>query len=160
MKYPGVLTISIVFFCTAFNSISYADVRAVDKKVQVELLAPGYGELNFEVPKVGSYQLPVIRSAEDAKVLNTDNEYVTLHDTFNKKYTILSFMYTRCDDINGCPLTNVVFNRVKSQMAKTPELAKHMQLISMSFDPTNDTPVVLKKSVWVEWIIAIMKTMT
>jgi hypothetical protein len=54
MKYSSVLSISIVFFCTALNSTSYADVTAVDKKVQVELLAPGYGELNFEVPKVGS----------------------------------------------------------------------------------------------------------
>jgi cytochrome c peroxidase len=144
LKYSGVLT-GIVIFCAAFTSISYADVKAVDKKQQVQLLAPGYGDLSFEAPKVGSYQLPAIGKAKDAKVLNTDNEYVTFHDTFNKKYTVLSFMYTRCDDINGCPLTSVVFNRVKSEIAKTPELAKHMQLISMSFDPANDTPAVLKK---------------
>jgi len=144
MKYAGVIT-SIVFFCAAFDSVSYADEKAVDKQQQVELLAPGYGELSFDAPMVGSYQLPALGKAKDGKVLNTDNEYVTLHDTFNKKYTVLSFMYTHCDDINGCPLTNVVFNRVKNEMAKTPELAKHIQLISMSFDPKNDTPAVLKK---------------
>jgi len=143
IKYSGVLT-GIVFCSALLTSISYADVKAVDKQ-QVQLLAPGYGDLSFEAPMVGSYQLPAIGKAKDAKVLNTDNEYVTFHDTFDKKYTVLSFMYTHCDDINGCPLTNVVFNRVKSEMAKTPELTKRMQLISMSFDPKNDTPAVLKK---------------
>jgi len=126
-------------------SIGYADEQAVNKKSQVELLAPGYGELNFEVPKAGSYELPALGYAKDAKVLNIDNEYVTFHNTFNKKYTVLSFMYTQCDDVNGCPLTNVVFNRIVSEMEKTPELAKQMQLVSMSFDPKNDTPAVLKK---------------
>lgn len=144
MKYSGAIT-SIVFFCLTLISIGYADEQAVNKKSQVELLAPGYGELNFEVPKAGSYELPALGYAKDAKVLNIDNEYVTFHNTFNKKYTVLSFMYTQCDDVNGCPLTNVVFNRIVSEMEKTPELAKQMQLVSMSFDPKNDTPAVLKK---------------
>ena len=38
----------------------------------------------------------------------------------------------------------MVFNRIQHDGAKIPEVADNIQLISMSFDPDNDTPEVLR----------------
>jgi len=138
MSYSG-LKVSFFALTLLFTSYSWAE-----EKIQVELLAPGYGELDFEAPEAGSYKLPAFGSAHDATVLNVDGQHVNYHDMFKGKYTLLSFMYSRCDDINGCPLTHIVFNRIKQQVSKTPGLSNKMQLVSMSFDPENDTPAVLK----------------
>ncbi len=143
MKYLGA-KINVILFSIFLSSLSSAEEAAGDKKKQVELLAPGYGELDFEAPKAGSYKLPAFGFAKDAKVLNVDREEVSFHDLFKNKYTLLSFIYTSCNDVNGCPLTHLVFNRIKSLAEETPALAKNLRLISMSFDPKNDTPEALK----------------
>ncbi|MFK8068947.1 MAG: cytochrome c peroxidase [Gammaproteobacteria bacterium] len=143
MKYLGV-KVSVILFSIFLSNVSSAEIAAGDKKTQVELLAPGYGELDFEAPKAGSYKLPAFGFAKDAKVLNVEGEEVSFHDLFEGKYTLLSFIYTSCNDVNGCPLTHLVFNRIKSLAEETPGLAKNLRLLSMSFDPKNDTPAALK----------------
>lgn len=109
------------------------------------LPAPGYGELDFEAPRAGSYKLPVLGNAKNAKALDTNSENVYFHELFRGKYTLLNFMYTRCDDLNGCPLTHVVFSRIKDLAKKDPVIAQNLQMLSMSFDPSYDTPEQLKK---------------
>ena len=144
MTFPGIkVGIILLAFCSA---LSHAEevVPASEREVQVQLLAPGYGALNFPLPKAGSYSLPAFGDAADARVLNADGEYVNYHDIFKGKYTLLSFIYTRCTDVNGCPLSHLVFNRVQSEGNKIPAIADNLQLISMSFDPENDTPEILK----------------
>lgn len=146
MTYSG-LKVSLLLFLASVTSASFAEeeIAAGDREQQVQLLAPGYGELNYEAPKAGSYKLPAFDVAKDARVLNADGEYVSYHDLFKGKYTFLSFIYTRCTDVNGCPLSHLVFNRIQSEGAEIPEVAANIQLINMSFDPENDTPEVLKK---------------
>ncbi len=111
---------------------------------QVQLIAPGYGQLNYNLPEAGSYNLPVIAQAKDARVLNVNNEYVNFHQIFEGKYTLLSFIYTRCNDINGCPLAHFVYNNIQQQASKSPMIRNRLQLVSMSIDPTHDTPEMLK----------------
>ena len=111
---------------------------------QVQLIAPGYGQLNYNLPEAGSYELPVIVEAKDAQILNVDNEYTNLHQVFEGKYTLLSFIYTRCSDVNGCPLAHFVYNNIQQQASKYPALNHRLQLISMSIDPMHDTPELLK----------------
>jgi len=142
MSYSG-FKVGLIAITALFCSTSFAAERESDQQ-QVQLIAPGYGELDFEAPKAGSYKLPAFGFAYDARVLNADGQYVNYHDLFKGKYTLLSFMYSRCNDINGCPLTHLVFNRIKQEASKTPGLSSKMQLVSMSFDPKNDTPAVLK----------------
>lgn len=107
-------------------------------------LAPGYGSLGYEIPVVGSYRLPPLGQAGDGKILLNSNEEQSLHQLFDGKYVLLSFMYSRCDDINGCPLSAHVFYQIKSAMQKDLELAQNLKLISLSFDPMHDTAEVLK----------------
>jgi cytochrome c peroxidase len=114
-------------------------------KQETILPAPGYGELDFEAPRAGSYTLPVLGNAKNAKVIDTSENNVYFHEIFRGKYTLLNFMYTRCDDLNGCPLTHVVFSRIKELAKKDPVIAENLQMLSMSFDPEYDTPAQLKK---------------
>jgi cytochrome c peroxidase len=144
MKYPGIKLLTLSFLSlTAFSSS--ADDSESLYAHPVELVAPGYGDLTFKAPEAGSYKLPVLDPAQDATVLDTNGNPVNYHELFKGKYTVFNFMYSRCNDVNGCPLSHLVFNRIKSEAKKYPGLADHMQLISMSFDPSHDTPEVLKE---------------
>lgn len=109
-----------------------------------ETLAPGYGQLPFPLPEPGTYELPVLGLAGDGTVLNADGESTQLHQLLEGKHTVLTFMYSTCSDINGCPLSAYVFYKLKSLMSKDENLANKLQLISLSFDPERDTPAVMK----------------
>lgn len=143
MKHQNKTSIIMFFsFILLSNHVFSFDAPPIPETI---LPAPGYGELDFEAPDAGSYKLPVLGYAQNAKVINTDNKSVSYHEIFRGKYTLLNFMYTRCDDLNGCPLSHIVFSRIKDIAKQDPLLAENLQLISMSFDPNYDTPEVLKK---------------
>ncbi len=55
----------------------------------------------------------------------------------------LTFMYTRCPQPDFCPLMDRHFAAVQNEIKKTPGLGD-VRLVSVSFDPANDTPAVLK----------------
>ncbi|MET0052769.1 MAG: cytochrome c peroxidase [Candidatus Thiodiazotropha sp.] len=106
-------------------------------------LAPGYGELGYTPPPVGSYQLPPLGEAADGQVLDSDAQPSRLHQLFGNRYTLLAFIYSRCSDVDGCPLTSHVFYKIKAAMKHDPALAEGLNLISLSFDPEVDTPQVM-----------------
>ena len=106
--------------------------------------AMGYSTLSYDLPKVGSYQLPALGSAADGKVIDSNGKKTSLHKLYQGKYTLLGFIYSNCGDINGCPLSSYVFYKVKSMMQKDPELADKLRLLSLSFDPARDTPEIMK----------------
>ncbi|NCC26251.1 MAG: hypothetical protein EOM25_13815 [Deltaproteobacteria bacterium] len=108
------------------------------------VVAPGYSTLLFDPPDPGTYSLPPIAEAPDGPVLATDGSKARLHDLFDGKYVVLSFIYSSCDDVNGCPLATYVLYRLYQAMQKDPELAASMRLISLSFDPQNDVPEVMR----------------
>ena len=55
----------------------------------------------------------------------------------------LTFMYTRCPQPDFCPLMDRNFAALQNEIMKTPDLGD-VRLVSVSFDPANDTPAVLK----------------
>jgi protein SCO1/2 len=55
----------------------------------------------------------------------------------------LTFMYTRCPQPDFCPLMDRNFAAVQNEIKKTPGLGD-VRLVSVSFDPANDTPAVLQ----------------
>ncbi len=111
---------------------------------QVELHAPGWGDMQFELPEPGTYDLPAFGKAADGNVLNKDGEKKRLSDFYGDKVVLLSFMYTQCADLNGCPLVTAVFYKIKEALKDNPELSDQFRLISLSFDPKYDTPEVMK----------------
>lgn len=108
-------------------------------------LAPGYGKLEFQAPAPGGYKLPVIRSAADGEVLLPTGDPGRLHRVLDGKLVVLSFIYSTCNDVNGCPLAVHVLRQIKQEVDKDPALAANVRLVSFSFDPEHDTPAVLAK---------------
>lgn len=104
------------------------------------VLAPGYANLEYQLPEPGTYQLPVFKNAVDGQILTSAGQSSTLFEQFGNQYILMGFIYSNCDDINGCPLTAFVFHQLKTAMKKDPVLAERFKLISLSFDPENDTP--------------------
>ena len=107
------------------------------------VLAPGYGPLQYTPPAAGTYALPPMGAAADGKVINDAGEQLALHDLFGDKLVLLGFIYTRCSDINGCPLASYVMKKVQNAVARDEELNTQLRLISLSFDPESDTPEAL-----------------
>jgi cytochrome c peroxidase len=118
-------------------------VRAQSGTQEAPLVAPGYGDLGYELPAVGSYALPPLGHATDGEVLDVDGKPRWLYDLYGDSYVLLAFIYSSCSDVNGCPLTSHVFYQIKAAMKKDPEIAQHLKLISLSFDPETDTPEVM-----------------
>jgi len=53
---------------------------------------------------------------------------------------VMSFIYTRCAAAKACPMATGVLMQLHQLSAEDATLAKNMRLVSMSFDPVNDTP--------------------
>ena len=141
MKPKHVIGPARVFTLLAAAAVSHAG-PAHDSRP--EILAPGWGILSYEAPTPGTYRLPPITRAADGRVLLEDGSSAHLFDLMGDRFVLLSFVYTRCTDVNGCPLATAVFHLVHARLKEDPALAAATRLISMSFDPENDTPEVMR----------------
>lgn len=110
-----------------------------------EILAPGWRSLSYEPPAVGTYQLPPITRASDGAILLENGQESRLFDLMGDRFVLFSFIYTRCSDINGCPLANAVFHKLQAKLQERPDIAQATRLLSMSFDPERDTPEVMRE---------------
>ena len=110
-----------------------------------DVLPPGYGELEFPAPIVGSYALPPLRAAADGDVLTAEGRATTLFETFGDRIVLLSFVYASCPDVAGCPLATAVLHRVQRRLRDEPALHDQLQLVSLSFDPVRDTPEAMAR---------------
>jgi cytochrome c peroxidase len=110
------------------------------------VLAPGYGDLGFAPPDPGTYRLPPIRPAADGDVLLDTGAHARLHEVFgDDRLVFLSFMYTVCPDLHGCPLASFVLQRMHRELQRSAELAGRIRLVSLSFDPETDSPAVMRE---------------
>ncbi len=112
---------------------------------QPEVLAPGWRALDYPPPAPGTYKLPPIMQAANGNVLLEDGQPAQLLDLMGDRLVLFSFIYTRCSDINGCPLANAVFHKLQKKMETRPDLAAATRLLSMSFDPDHDSPEVMRE---------------
>ena len=143
LKYFKKATWLVTALSLALSSNIYGQTSAQPASPSSINLAPGYSNLQYSLPAIGSYQLPSLGKAADGEVLNSKGEKVSLHSYFNDSYTLLAFIYTTCSDVNGCPLTSHTFYKIKAAMNEDPQLAKQLKLLSLSFDPQTDTPEVM-----------------
>lgn len=58
--------------------------------------------------------------------------------------TLVTFIYTRCPLPNFCPLMDKNFASLQKQVLADAALNGKVKLVSVSFDPANDTPAVLQ----------------
>lgn len=97
----------------------------------------------FAPPAPGTYRLPIIRKAADGEVIDSTGQTRSLREALSGKITLLSFIYTRCTDANGCPLATAVLHKIERMSRDDPALVTHLRLASLSFDPAHDTPEVM-----------------
>ncbi len=112
--------------------------------VLVNGVAAGPPRQQFVAPAPGSYRLESIQPAPDGEVLDIDGATWPLRRYTTGKVTLLSFIYTYCVDPVGCPLAFQTFSDLRARLLARPAQARRVRFVSMSFDPTNDTPAALR----------------
>lgn len=135
----------LIAFCLA-SEVS-ADVNSGK---QNRALAPGYRPLNYAAPVPGSYALPDLGLAGDGEVVDSIGQNTRLYTLMERngkpgKIVLLSFIYTTCSDINGCPLATAVFQKIKNRLLQEPDIAHQLRLITLSFNPEHDTPAKMRE---------------
>jgi cytochrome oxidase Cu insertion factor (SCO1/SenC/PrrC family) len=101
---------------------------------------PRTSDHDYDPPQPGSYRLPVIKAAADGEVIDSKGRALHLSELTHGRVTVMSFIYTRCASAKGCPMATGVLNQIHQLSAEDPELGRKLRLVSMSFDPANDTP--------------------
>ncbi len=92
------------------------------------------------LPAPGSYRLTRIMAAPDGEVLLPTGQPARLHGVLRGSLSVVSFIYSYCRDPEGCPRAWAVLEAVRSALLRDPALAARAQLVSLSFDPSHDTP--------------------
>jgi cytochrome oxidase Cu insertion factor (SCO1/SenC/PrrC family) len=101
---------------------------------------PRTADHDYDAPAPGSYQLPIVMRAADGEVLDSNGRPLRLSELTHGRVTVMSFIYTRCAAARACPMATGVLMQIHSLTAEDTALAKNLRLVSMSFDPVNDTP--------------------
>ncbi|HEY2848105.1 MAG TPA: SCO family protein, partial [Pyrinomonadaceae bacterium] len=78
----------------------------------------------------------------DFTLTNQDGKAVSLHD-FKGKALGVTFIYARCPLPDYCTRMSTNFSNLAMQLASDPDRDK-IRLLTISFDPENDTPAKLK----------------
>ena len=84
--------------------------------------------------------LQVGERVPNLKLTNQDGETVHLSG-YRGRMLVLTFIYTSCPLPNFCPLMSQQFATLQPRLKK--RYGQKVQLLSISFDPENDTPQVL-----------------
>jgi protein SCO1/2 len=77
--------------------------------------------------------------------IDEDGKSRPLDEIRDARATVLTFMYTKCPMPTFCPMMDRNFVQVQKELKTKPDLLAKTRLLSVSFDPRNDTPPVLKK---------------
>jgi protein SCO1/2 len=109
--------------------------------------AAGKGEVRPALTADQIITARVFRTGEifpDESLINQDGKAVRL-SSFRGKVLALTFIYTRCPLPDFCIRMSSHFARVQKVLQGEPALAGKWHLLSVSFDPKFDRPVVLRR---------------
>jgi cytochrome c peroxidase len=94
----------------------------------------------YQLPVPGTYELPVIDRVGNHELLTASGERVPLLDIGSGSCAVVSFVYASCPDAGGCPLVLASLRRMDRALASNRDLANRVRIVTVSFDPVNDTP--------------------
>ncbi len=89
-------------------------------------------------------KLEIGESVPDFTMTTQDGKTTKLSD-LRGNVVVMTFIYTRCPMPDFCPLMDRKFAELAQKASTFPERAERIRLISLSFDPENDRPEVLRK---------------
>ena len=104
-------------------------------------LAP---QMHFVPTPAGTYELQRIQQCPDAVVFNTSAGARRLSAYTRGKVTLLTFFYTYCTDPWGCPFAYQTMKGLRERIAADASVRSRVRFVSISFDPTHDTPDALR----------------
>jgi protein SCO1/2 len=107
-------------------------------------MQPLVPQMQFVPPAAGSYELQRIQRAPDARLLDADGSVRSLRELARDKVTLLTFFYTYCTDRWGCPFAYELMTQLRQRLLERAESAGRVRFVSISFDPTHDTPHALR----------------
>jgi cytochrome oxidase Cu insertion factor (SCO1/SenC/PrrC family) len=97
----------------------------------------------FMPPPPGSYKLQKIQPVSDAVLLDSAGLAVRLSALTQGKITLLTFFYTYCADPLGCPFAHTTLANLRDRVTGDRALAGRVRFVSVSLDPTHDTPAAI-----------------
>jgi len=106
------------------------------EKPPADVPNPPTASSGFELLKPGE-------AVPDSKFLDQDGK-TRRFSAFAGSPVVMTFIYTRCPLPTFCPLMDRHFVSLQKTL-KTDAAMKNVHLVTVSFDPTTDTPAVLKK---------------
>jgi len=105
---------------------------------------PHAPQMQFTPPAPGSYALQRIQRIAPALVLDANGRVRTLAELTRGKVTLLTFFYTYCTDPLGCPYARELMTGLRERLLQMSHVAGRVQFLSISFDPTHDTPTAMR----------------
>jgi cytochrome oxidase Cu insertion factor (SCO1/SenC/PrrC family) len=99
--------------------------------------------MDFVPPAPGTYQLQRIQRAPDALLSDARDRKRRLGTLTRGKVTLLTFFYTYCVDEWGCPFAYRTMVELRERLTARGH-AGQVRFVSISFDPTHDTPEALR----------------
>jgi protein SCO1/2 len=99
--------------------------------------------MEFVPPRPGSYKLQRIQPVADALLLDSTGLAVKLSALTHGKITLLTFFYTYCVDPLGCPFAHATLAGLRDRVTDDRALAGRVRFVSVSLDPTHDTPAAI-----------------
>jgi protein SCO1 len=106
----------------------------------VDPAAPIAPRMEFTPPRPGTYTLQRIQPIVDATLLEPSGRPIRLSAVTKGKITLLTFFYTYCADPLGCPFAYRTLTDVRNWVLQDAGLAQRVRFLSVSLDPTTDTP--------------------
>jgi protein SCO1/2 len=100
---------------------------------------PGQAE-----PPVDTRFAQVDQQAPDFNLTNQDGKNITMKD-FRGKALAITFIYAKCPLPDYCIRMSQNFSDLANQLADDEQLKSRIRLLSISFDPENDTPAKLRE---------------
>lgn len=138
------IALAIAWFVHA-GSPAFGDQAETQAQTLPELAFGRSAEFDYDPPAPGSYRLPPIKKAADGAVLDEDGREWRLSELLSGRATVLSFIYTQCEDAKGCPMASAVLAQLHGLLSEDAPLAARTRLISLSFDPGKDGPAGMAK---------------
>jgi protein SCO1 len=126
----------------AVLALSFAGIAAT-ASAAVDPGAATAPRMEFTPPPPGSYRLQNIQQVTDAVLLDSAARPVSLSAVTRGKITLLTFFYTYCVDPLGCPFAHTTLAGLRDRVRADPALTGRVRFVSVSLDPTHDTPAVL-----------------
>ena len=106
-------------------------------------MQPHAPSMQFVPPAAGTYRLQRIQRVPDAILLDALDRPRRLAALTRGKVTLLTFFYTYCTDEWGCPFAYRMMIGLREQLTARGH-AGRVRFVSISFDPTHDTPEALR----------------